>query len=364
MTAPIAQLESLVRHARPAVLVTVAAVRGSAPREAGAAMLVEAGGCHGTIGGGHLEYKAIDHARAMLAGGAAGSCLVRFPLGASLGQCCGGVVKLLFEPIDAACAGWIAAAAGMQREGRAWLRAHRIGDAPAASVVLGADEAGEALPVAVRTAARALLGADRGEAGRDEAGRGEAALLTLGADQGDWLLAPSFPAGLHVALFGAGHVGRAIVELLGRLPCRVSWIDGREEEFLPVPPANTRTVVAEAPEDWVADMPADTVYLVLTHDHSLDFTLAERILKRGDFRFFGLIGSQSKRRSFEQRLRHRGFDEGQLARMHCPIGVPGVAGKEPEVIAVAVAAQLMQLRAQSAVAGLQRRRPSQEAPPG
>lgn len=334
MPANLEPLISQLRRDEPAILVTVAAVRGSAPREAGASMLVSAEHCQGTIGGGHLELKAIAQARSMLAVAESSSCLQRFPLGASLGQCCGGVVKLLFQPLDQRSLDWLATAGDWQRRGLPYVQVSKVGAQNATVTLLAEQRSFGSVPNSVRSAALSLL----------QGGRQTGAVLIADETGDDWLLHIEQPPELHIALFGAGHVGRAIVQALGNLPCRVSWVDSREEEFLTAPPANTQIILNDAPEDSVRPMPADSVFLVLTHDHALDLILTERILKRGDFRFFGLIGSQSKRRSFEQRLRHRGYADEQLSRMHCPIGVPGVLGKEPEVIAIAVAAQMMQLR--------------------
>lgn len=155
-----------------------------------------------------------------------------------------------------------------------------------------------------------------------------------------WALpAPRFT--LH--LFGAGHVGRALVRVLAELPCRVVWVDERESEFPPGPlPPNVEPVCVEPVEAEVAHGHPGDAYLVLTHSHALDLALSQAILERGDFGWFGLIGSSSKRARFEHRLRERGIDDALLARMVCPIGLPGIEGKQPGVIAVAVAAQLLQ----------------------
>ena len=143
-------------------------------------------------------------------------------------------------------------------------------------------------------------------------------------------------------LYGAGHVGRAIVRLLATLDCRVQWIDERESEFPATPlPPHIERVCVEPVEAEVAAAPPGAGYLVLTHSHDLDLALTQAILARGDFAYFGLIGSRTKRARFEHRLRERGFDAGLIERMVCPIGVPGIEGKEPEVIAIAVVAQLL-----------------------
>jgi xanthine dehydrogenase accessory factor len=143
-------------------------------------------------------------------------------------------------------------------------------------------------------------------------------------------------------LYGAGHVGRAIVRLLEGISCRVQWIDEREDEFPATPAAaHIERVCVEPVQAEVALAPPGAYYLVLTHSHDLDLAITEAILRRGDFAFFGLIGSKTKRQRFVHRMQQRGIDPSVLARMTCPIGVPGIAGKEPEVIAVAVVAQLL-----------------------
>jgi xanthine dehydrogenase accessory factor len=152
------------------------------------------------------------------------------------------------------------------------------------------------------------------------------------------------PPRFTLQLYGAGHVGRAIVRLLDDLPCRVQWIDEREAEFpsARVERAHIARVCVEPVEAEVAVAPPGAFYLVLTHSHDLDLAITHAILKRADFGFFGLIGSKTKRARFEHRLAERGIAPELLARLTCPIGVPGIEGKEPEVIAVAVVAQLLQ----------------------
>ena len=145
-------------------------------------------------------------------------------------------------------------------------------------------------------------------------------------------------------LYGAGHVGRAIVALLADLPCQVQWIDERESEFPPgLSPAHVQRLCVEPVQAEVAAAPAGAFYLVLTHSHEIDLALSQAILQRGDFGFFGLIGSRTKRARFEHRLTERGLSAEVIARMTCPIGLAGIVGKEPETIAVAVVAQLLQV---------------------
>ena len=252
---------------RAAVVVSVDDARGSVPRGVGTRMVVAAEEVAGTIGGGHLEWKAIEQARALLRDRVDGPHRMHLPLGPALGQCCGGTVTLRLAPLDAAALA-------------AW---------------------------------------------------------------------PDPQPRFHLQLYGAGHVGRAIARLLAGIACSVDWIDERDAEF---PrelvagagwPRHVRRVAVDAVEGEVPAAPPHACYLVLTHSHDLDLRITEAILRRGDFAYLGLIGSETKRARFIHRFEQRGIAAEAIARMTCPIGVPGVEGKEPEVIAVAVVAQLLAL---------------------
>ena len=264
-----ALFERLARD--PGVLVTVQSTRGSVPREAGTWMAVFANDTVATIGGGHLEFDAIAHARALLHYGT-GDAVVRYALGPSLGQCCGGEVVLHFERIDA-------------------------NDATALHQRL--------------TVART-----------------------------------------PVALFGGGHVGRAVVQVLANLPMHLTWVDSRDEIFPANLPANVRCEHSDPVHAAVADLPSGSRVLIMSFSHAEDLDVVAACLARqrthGDLPYVGLIGSKTKWASFRQRLQARGFAAAELAHVTCPIGVPGIVGKEPEVIAVAVAAQILQTTAVSA----------------
>lgn len=161
---------------------------------------------------------------------------------------------------------------------------------------------------------------------------------------------PSGQPWFHLQLYGAGHVGRALVQALAPLPCEVQWIDEREHEFPPEPwpmpraRAHITRLCVEPVEAEVAAAPVGTCFLVMTHQHDLDMRITEAVLRRADFVWLGLIGSATKRARFEHRFRERGIAPALLERLVCPIGLPGIHGKEPEVIAAAVVAQLLQLR--------------------
>ena len=158
--------------------------------------------------------------------------------------------------------------------------------------------------------------------------------------------ATKLPPPMHIVLFGAGHVGHALVALLGRLPCVVQWVDERDELFPDEVPANVQIEATDTPDAIVDEAPAGAYFLVMTHNHALDFSLTERIMRRRDFTYFGMIGSKTKRVKFERRLMERGVQAQRLDEMTCPIGVTGIVDKAPSSIAIAVCAELLQVRSQ------------------
>jgi xanthine dehydrogenase accessory factor len=317
-----AQVPAHGLDAAPAVLVTVAIVEGSVPREPGAKMLVDAVRQWGTVGGGHLELRGAEVARAMLAAGETRR-LERFPLGPSLGQCCGGVVQLAFELLDRAHAAMLA-----ERTNEDSWRLVALDGAPDLALcdARGQGIHGGAAPDFMR---------DPGTPGFTH--------IMREPDGRRWLVDKVEAPREHLMLFGAGHVGAAIVRALAGLSCRVTWVDEREDLFPEHLPANVVAEATDTPEALAENAPPGTSFLVMTHSHALDQRLAETILKRPGFDadWFGLIGSNTKRKQFEHRLRERGIGQAGLDAMVCPIGIPGIEGKAPAVIAVAVAAQLL-----------------------
>ncbi len=287
----------------PVAMITVLATEGSAPRGSGTRMLVTAKGEHGTVGGGALEFRAVEQARAVLALSPGTWRVQDYPLGPLLGQCCGGRVRLLVEHVDRQALGWLADAA----EGRVLVSKLRPG------VIERHVGDGPAVPLSAR-----------GDRPREGACLAE--------------MIGQYRRPLY--LFGAGHVGQAIARHVVGLPLRLAWFDTR-------PVFETIEGVAVVSESaigqCVAEAPDDAAVAILTHDHALDYRLTFAALSRPPLAFTGLIGSQTKRARFLSRLEREGISAEARARLTCPIGLPGVTGKEPDVIAVALLAQLLQL---------------------
>ena len=335
---------ALERNGRAAIVV-VAHVAGSVPRESGATMIVTADGQSGTIGGGHLEFEATRLAREALEGDVPATWVVRFPLAARVGQCCGGVATLVFATLGAEARTWLESARACARGGAAFGVVSRIagrGEA-AARLIVTADDARGSLDDAGHDSAavafvRARLAAEAS---------GTFVMALPGTSTQSLVVQIERPMRFPVLLFGNGHVARALVQVLGVLPVQVRWIDARADDFPPDPPANVEVVISDVPEAEVRSAPPGSFVLVMTHSHALDFTLVETALTRDDWHYLGMIGSRPKRAQLERRLLARGTPAARLATVVCPIGagLPGVTGKDPGSIAVGVAAELIATRA-------------------
>jgi xanthine dehydrogenase accessory factor len=280
--------------------VVIADIRGSSPREVGAAMLVWQDGQSGTIGGGTLEFEATIAARKQ----GQDTILSKHALGPDLGQCCGGVVTLLSEVYDATRL--------PAQDGELILR----------PVKTAADGA---MPLAVKR----LLASERGQGLRPQP------QLVDG-----WMVEPVHHPELPLWIWGAGHVGRALVAVLSPLPdFSITWVDTGVERFPSDIPTGVMPVPAADPALLVAHAPVNAQHLVLTYSHTLDLALCHTLLGHG-FAFAGLIGSATKWARFRSRLASMGHSPGQISRITCPIGDPAL-GKHPQMIAVGVAAQLL-----------------------
>ena len=323
----------------PSVLVTVVAVDGSAPRGPGSKMLVLPEKIAGSIGGGELEFQAIRQARGLMAEDAASPRLDRVPLGPQLGQCCGGVAKLLYEPLRDADAAWLDQAAALGPD-----------DAALRAVTLDADASGKWF---IRSGSEPPgdLPAALGQCLQGLSGRAETARV-IELDDGGLVVADVIADHRQpLFLFGAGHVGQALVTALSALPFNITWVDSRAEAFPGDPPANVTVAVTDPPRFAVGRAPAGGFFLVMTHNHDLDLEVCEAVLQRGDSSYLGLIGSGTKRARFLKRLAAKGLTEERLSQLTCPIGLPGIAGKEPAVIAASVAADLLRRREETPTGG-------------
>jgi len=238
------------QHNQSYVLVSIVALQGSSPRGVGSKLLVTEDQQFDSIGGGHLEYKAIAQARLMMTQEHL-TAIIDYPLGASLGQCCGGKVSLMFEVFKA--------------------------------------------------------------------------------------------TKMPVVVFGAGHVGRALVPLLAQLPVQVTWVDSRYDMLPKELPHGVVGMQEEHPQDYITDCVANSCYLVMTHHHGVDLALTEAILKRGDAYYLGVIGSVTKGRKFHQRLAAKDYSVNSISHLNCPMGKAGISGKQPMEVAIAIAAQVMDL---------------------
>lgn len=244
------------------VLIEVTDVRGSAPRDAGAWMLVARDMIFRTIGGGQLEYMAIDHARKILAGGKDSPMDV--PLGPEIGQCCGGRVGLSFRRVNR----------GLAEELIAKVDAE----------------------IATRP---------------------------------------------HVYIFGAGHVGDALAYTLSLTPVRVILVDTREAELMAVDAPGVETCLAAMPEQVVRSAPPGSAFIVLTHDHALDFLIVTEALQRDDAVYVGMIGSKTKKATFKNWLKREIGRAELFENLVCPVGGSVVKDKRPEVIAALAAAEIL-----------------------
>ncbi|MSQ20572.1 MAG: xanthine dehydrogenase accessory protein XdhC [Betaproteobacteria bacterium] len=338
-------LQGLVRAGErgvDAMLVTVAIGKGSTPREPGVKMTVTVDASYGTIGGGELEFQAISVARGLLATNREGVTDAvtarRYPLGATLGQHCGGAAELIFERVLRG-AQWVTQLSTALGKGEAWVAVTPVDGASDMHFHVSRDAIwgtlGDAnLDALACTRARVLLA--------DEGARSTLTLLEAPSRAPQSvLLDPVRASDFRVVLFGAGHVGRALVRVLSALPCEVDWIDSRAAEFPADLSANVRKIVTDRAVEVASRAPRDSYFLAMTHSHALDFELVKVLLDRGDFAYCGMIGSATKRRTFANSLAKRGVADAALARLTCPIGIDG---KEPESIAVGVAAQLLMVR--------------------
>ena len=303
----------------PVVRVTITHCLGSSPRDAGADMIVGAAEFSGSIGGGKLEFMALQQARTMIEAGPgqAGSwprCSDNFVLGEELRQCCGGVVWLLFEYFGPAH--------------KQALRQLRETLSPGDVLVHEIKSSGPLLVAQTACELMMLKDAD-----------GRASRFVEAAHR------PSTP----LVIYGAGHVGRALVRVLEGTPFAVTWVDIKPERF----PADVRDdverVILDNPADHVQAVPGGAFHVVMSHSHSIDLDICRAVLMTGSAGYLGLIASKTKKSKFLNRLRKDGVPDSALNVFHCPIGLGHWSSKQPSVIAISIAAQLIEVFEQGLV---------------
>ena len=340
-------LQKALSRDSAAVLVTVVAVDGSVPREVGATLVVSVDGTDGTIGGGNLEYSCISQARAMLSVSQKSNKKTddkkpghkdrnnehgeqecrQLSLGPSLGQCCGGRVELLFERVGSQT-GWVSeltSGHGLAEldncDSEKWL--FRQLDNNAAIIATPEDFQKQVSISDKQTDLFARPGA-----------------FTSTGDDNRWFCMRLREKVPTVSVYGAGHVGQAVVAQLSLMACKITWLDHREDWLELQPDLMVNRVLTDSPEDEISKTPADACHVVMTHSHAIDFDICHAVLKHGHFSYLGLIGSETKRRTFTNRLKHRGHDDDLTDRMRCPIGNLQLESSLPSVIALNLAAEL------------------------
>lgn len=298
----LSELQATLSTQQHGVMVTVARVRGSAPREVGARMWVTNDTVRGTIGGGELEYQCQAISKALLNDDNVDNAFVRnFPLGSNCGQCCGGVVDVLFETFNATPFDW-------------------------------QQQVNEALALGQSGYLTTSLSEDAGYKIFKKNDPGSSKTTMVEHIQ---------PATAAIAIFGTGHVGTALVNILTQTSYQVICIDNRPQQLPLDASSNIQSTYQKQPATYVNALPANAACVVMTHSHALDFDICASMLKRDDLSFYGLIGSQSKRQRFNRLFRQAELDEVQINRLTCPVGDTAVTSKRPGDIAITIAAQLL-----------------------
>ena len=297
----------------PVAMITLVHVSGSAPRDAGTRMLVTPEAISGTVGGGNLEMQLIDQSRRLLLQDKPDMLQQDYPLGPLLAQCCGGHVRVLIERLGPGSRGWLGSCDKLERAGEPYILEAFIDNGRVKRAVFPE-------PLMKKAGAWISAGHERVET------------------KGAWtrLTEHIMPVSTELIMFGAGHVGKAIAHIATTLPFRLRWFDNRPEAAA----EDTFIAIRKDMVKVVSEALPGAVFLVLTHSHELDYSLVSAILKRGDARFCGLIGSATKRARFVSRLTKDGIDASGLT---CPIGAGSIRSKAPAAIAVAAAAELLVL---------------------
>ena len=323
------RLADLAAKGSATTVVTVTGTRGSTPRELGATLLVTKEATFGSIGGGQLEYQCAAIGAQLLQEDNRQTSIRRFTLGADSGQCCGGVAEVLFEVIEPGPIPWLSQ--GTSQMPAALVTEISRDDSVTRRIVAEIGQGPAEIPHEVFDA---FLMAEPPPVSVFRHGQKRFVVESLSARP------------FSVSLFGAGHVGSTLVHMLHPTGCRIDWYDSRDGMIPTTLPDGVRAFPPTEPAQAAAAAAPGSYAFVMTHSHSEDFSICTVLLQREDLGAVGLIGSRSKRRNFEKRWEALGLDERQVQRLICPIGLPGINGKAPGRIAVATAAQILELESQ------------------
>ncbi len=321
-------IQHSVTSGQRCVLVAIVEIIGSSPRELGTSMLVTERTFHGSIGGGNLEYRAIEQARKLLSNSSSARWYEEFfGLGPAFNQCCGGAVKLAFEVLSPEHSGWVASAATA------------INKTDKCYVVTDLNRQLRYVYDTKNFRKQHVFVVGQNIFTKD----GFPTTRIVSANE-CYLVQQLSNTRSPLILFGAGHVGKAVVQACALLSFRIDWVDQRADMFPSTPPENVEVHCINDLVSFAHNTSSAAFHLVMTHSHSLDYELCKTILGRDDATWLGLIGSVTKRRRFEQRLLNDGMSQSRLDSWVCPIGIPGISDKHPATIAASVAAQLLRER--------------------
>ncbi|PCI48427.1 MAG: xanthine dehydrogenase accessory protein XdhC [Alphaproteobacteria bacterium] len=298
-----AEAKAIIRRHGTVILVTLGRSKGSTPRGPGTKMLVGRDETSGTIGGGNLEYLVTEQARKMLDSAGVNLRYQHFALGPLLGQCCGGATNVLFEKLN-----------------------------PEHLPLLD-----QVIEVVENKRPYGLISVTKGNEVKKHF------VTAAPGDNDDEISEWHRNDALPLYMFGAGHVGKAMALVLGRLNFEVTWIDDRKNQFPEIVADNVTKILSGDPVSHVSLAPAGSIFLIFTYSHNLDYNITDAVLKRDDFLYCGLIGSQTKRTRFKKYFLKSGGPADQLKKLTCPVGLCAITGKSPDIIAIAVAAELLSL---------------------
>ena len=332
------------------VVITVVETNGSTPCNTGQKIVYSGGdNFYGSIGGGNFEYKALKNAQRMLSLDVNQVEVVRYPLGASLGQCCGGYVKVMFESElnDAGIdqdQSWIKHVKDLEEQGSDFIVCTEIGSINESrrlgyKIVYTHDQTNDTSVDSSSSDKFNEIDDLFNLTGSDKELKKAAILM-----QEDSICYERFAYSEKqpVAVFGAGHISRALMPMLSKLPVKVYWIDDRKAELDKYEgDTSTINIVCDDPSVAVSDLPKNIYCMIITYSHQIDFDICEQVMLRDSFCYLGVIGSSIKGNKFKKRLLNKGLSENIVDKLRCPMGMKYKFIKSPIAISISIATDLI-----------------------